>query len=232
MKDEQDDFRDELRAALKGSGISPTALSKRIGRGKDFLRDFLAGRKQSLKGQDIAKIKIQLELKLTSRNVENAPHFNVPSLEKLSQTVELSIKGIVEADTWRKASVVNRAEKQTVTRDPAFEHAEQFLFRVRGESMGAANPPIKDGATIHCVDWKQAGLTLKSGMLVVVRRMDERLEEVSARRVEIDRSTILLHSDAVGADHAPIKVRAWRDEDGYAVEILGLIVAVTNKVQY
>ena len=65
-----------------------------------------------------------------------------------------------------------------------------------------------------------------------MRRMDERLEEVSARRVEIDRSTILLHSDAVGADHAPIKVRAWRDEDGYAVEILGLIVAVTNKVQY
>ncbi|MBX9760671.1 MAG: hypothetical protein K2Y29_17965 [Beijerinckiaceae bacterium] len=44
----EEDQREQLRRMLAFTGIDATTLSRRIGKSKDFIRDYLAGRKQSM----------------------------------------------------------------------------------------------------------------------------------------------------------------------------------------
>lgn len=85
--DSSDKVRAAIRAGLAAKGTDATALSKRIGRGKDYLRDFLTNKKNSIKPVELAAIEKILDiklsigdnfgndLKLTSYN-NNTPAFN------------------------------------------------------------------------------------------------------------------------------------------------------------
>jgi phage repressor protein C with HTH and peptisase S24 domain len=68
-----DEQRAKIAAALaKTEGLDATALALKIGRGKDYVRDFLNGRKQSIKPIDLAAIEQELGLDLTPSNPAHA----------------------------------------------------------------------------------------------------------------------------------------------------------------
>lgn len=55
-----DRTKDRLRELIADHDMTATELSRAIGRGKDYIRDFLTGRKESLGAADIAAIEVAL----------------------------------------------------------------------------------------------------------------------------------------------------------------------------
>ena len=56
MAYDPDILRARINAALQGSVLDATALARHLGRGPDYVRDFLNGRKSSLKPQELADL--------------------------------------------------------------------------------------------------------------------------------------------------------------------------------
>lgn len=57
-----EDIRQRLRTALAESSLDPTTLARRIGRGRDYIRDFLDDRKDSLGAAVVPAIERELGL--------------------------------------------------------------------------------------------------------------------------------------------------------------------------
>ena len=61
MTTEEDDLRQRVRDALVALDTDPTSLSLRLEKGKDYVRDFLTGRKKSMDAVAMSRLDRELE---------------------------------------------------------------------------------------------------------------------------------------------------------------------------
>lgn len=56
------ELRSRLQTAMEAAGVDATSLAKRIGRSPEYVRDFLNGRKNSMKATELTLIELALEI--------------------------------------------------------------------------------------------------------------------------------------------------------------------------
>lgn len=198
----------QLARLIQNSDTTPAELAKAIGRGPDYVRDFLVGRKKSLKADDWAAIKNQL-------NIIN-DDISAPTL------VGLPVVGIVEAGNFRDISLDQPDEYDypiiTVAKDQRFGSCTQYALKVSGDSM---NKEFVEGSFVTCVSWGETGLDLQNGMMLHVERTKAAiLTETTVKFFqEIDGKHWLIPS-SINPVHKPIEISGGTDTE---IVIKGLV---------
>lgn len=94
----------------------------------------------------------------------------------------LDCLGVVEAGAFRRPDAPAYREASMFVADPRFRKEDQFALRVRGDSMNAAEYPIRDGDMVKCLSVKQSGIDPRPGDIVVVERVVNGMVETSLKR--------------------------------------------------
>jgi len=167
---------EKLGKMIEDAGTNPAALALDIGRDKDYIRDFLVSRKKSLKADDLALILDRLS-KFEAKPSKEDDEIPI---------VGLPIVSDVQAGNWLEVTTLDApAEHEIlpVARDPRFPRAAQYALRVRGDSMDREYP---DGTFVTCVDFWDAGVPLRDGLIVHVQRTRAggQLVEVTVKAIE------------------------------------------------
>lgn len=164
---------ERLEKLIDEAGTSPAALALDIGRDKDYLRDFIVGRKKSLKADDMMVILDKLA------RLKAPPEDEVP-------IGGLQVVSDVQAGNWLEVTTLDDPAEPEILpapRDPRFPRAAQYALRVRGDSMDQEYP---DGTYVTCVDFWDAGVPLRDGLIVHVQRTRAggQLVEVTVKAIE------------------------------------------------
>jgi SOS-response transcriptional repressor LexA len=205
----------ELLKAMEERGILAAPLAVKIGRDKDYIRDFLTGRKQSLKLDDSQKIADVLQIPL-SRLI--AGHVDA------SEELGMEVVGKVAAGLFKDVSIENQDSEKpriAVARDLRFPNARQYALEVEGDSMDEL---FKDGSTVICVNFADTGLEYRDGMCVHVERfiMDGQLVENTLKELRREGKTKwVLYPRSSNPSHKPIELSG-----GETVDILvkGIVI--------
>ena len=217
----------ELGTLLEEAGIPASVIAGDIGRDKDYVRDFIVGRKKSLKAGDMEKIieRLRSSMPLTKIN---------KILGKQTVNVEhspwLRVEGIVEAGNFRDVSLVeddpDSREILPVAADPRYPHARQYALEVSGDSMDQI---VKDGAYVTCVSWADSGLALEPKMVLHVERHIGPLIETTLKRFEIRDGKRWLCPASSNPKHQPIEING---DDSSELVIKGMMIGRYEKFDY
>lgn len=203
-----------LQELLDERGLSAFKLSSEIGKGKDFIRDFLQGRKESLKQDDLVNIAKALNIS-TFDSIETAKNGELP-------VVGLVVEGVAEAGTFRDISLeCDSGEKPmiNVAKDPRFTRAHQYALMVSGDSMDKRYP---DGSYVICASWADTGLELKNGMpLHVDRYIAGKLMETTIKLYIEDQNGRRLSPSSNNSRHTDISLEGGEDTE---IIVKGLIL--------
>lgn len=199
---------------LSLQGKSKSGLAKAIGRSPSAVTDILSGRRR-LRADEIPMIAEYLGVD-PPRTITKA---KVPAL------AELPVLGFVGASIWRETVEETKPKMVAAARDARFPDAKQFLLRVVGDSMNAAEPPIPDGSLIRCIAWADTGMAPRTGLLVVARRTDGNLAETTIKRIHVFPDRVELRPESYNPDHKPIIVR------DHNAEIIALVTMVLTEIQ-
>lgn len=147
--------RQRLRSAIEDAGSDPTAVSREIGRGKDYVRDFLDGRKHSLAASAVAAIEAALGLSHGYIMAATEPESRSTAVIKRTKTKAFS-PSVIEGNQGRLGDMPIYAAAEGGTGEVVYstEPIEEvprpwFLKMVRdpfgvlvtGESMSPAFEP-------------------------------------------------------------------------------------------
>src|SRR5690606_36059885 len=161
---------------------------------------------------DTAKVyakafKTSAALLLTGDATEPGSSEVVPTERKI---IPIPVIGAVEAGIFREVTEFDDEEPEMIfdERDPEFPKARMMVFKVQGDSMNAAEPPIWPGSRVICVDFEETGLPLTDGMTVVIERtLDGGLaREWSVKEVEYYEDRVEYHPRSTNPKHKPIVV--------------------------
>lgn len=100
--------------------------------------------------------------------------------EGSSQKGGLPVLGTVAGGVWIEAAAVARRRTIPIAPDPNYPAESQFALIISGQSV---NKVAQDGEYIHCVDIVKAGLSPRSGDLVVVERKRGGMHETTVKRL-------------------------------------------------
>lgn len=210
---------DLLKKAIEDKGKKPAPLALEIGRDKDFVADFLNGRKKSFKLEDAQKIADALEVPLESLSrATTARRAGLPAEEGLE------IVGKVSAGVYRDITIEDQdvaKPRITIARDLRWPHAKQYALEVEGDSMDELFP---DGSTVVCVEYFGSGLPLKEGMPVHVERymMGGQLVEATLKEVRrAEDGNLYLFPRSTNPIHKPLEISA--DGEG-EVMVKGIVI--------
>lgn len=170
--------KQRLQELMDERGYSAFKLSIEIGKGKDFIRDFLQGRKDSLKQDDLENIAKAL-------NISTLDSIGVPPMPELP-VQGLVVEGVAQAGTFRDISLEDDCGEKpmiNIARDTRFPQAHQYALLIVGDSMDRLYP---DGCYVTCADWGDTGLELQNKMPLHVDRI------IAGKLVE---TTIKLYMD-------------------------------------
>lgn len=167
---------EKLGKLIDEAGTNPAALAGEIGRDKDYIRDFLVSRKKSIKADDLALILEKL----------SNPAKPAPGQQDEIPIVGLPLVSDVQAGNWLEVTTLDDPDEPEilpVARDQRFPRATQYALRVRGDSMDKDYP---DGTYVTCVDFWDAGVPLRDGLIVHVQRTRAggQLVEVTVKAIE------------------------------------------------
>jgi len=167
---------EKLESMIGEAGTNPAALALEIKRDKDYIRDFIVGRKRSIKADDMAVILDKLE-KLQKKHAPADTELPVTGLEVVSE---------VQAGNWLDVTTLDDHEEREViqvTRDARFPRARQYALKIRGDSMDKDYP---DGSYVTCVDFWDSGVPLRAGLVVHVERQRAggQLIEITVKAIE------------------------------------------------
>lgn len=134
-------------------------------------------------------------------------------------------RGRVAASVWREQSADQDSPKVSqIPRDLRYPYAEQYALEVEGDSM---NKVAKDGWTVVCVPYWEVRRSMIPGDLVHVERVNTAGQhEFTLKRLKMGDGGLELWPESTSKDHQkPIPAV---NSDGYAVEIIGLVIGVYN----
>jgi len=210
---------------LVRSKISASALSKEIGKEKGFVRDFIAGRKDSLKIDDVAAIMRELTKRLPAGTT--IPLLAPDVFEALETGIP--VVGTIQAGAWMEVYALDPAEPELLPLavDQRFPHARQYALRVVGDSMDLEAP---DGSFAVCVDFAESGLQLREGMIVHVERSKHETTETTLKAVSIGpRGEFILMPRSTNPVHAPIKLEG---DAATEAQVRGVMLSVFRRSHF
>jgi transcriptional regulator with XRE-family HTH domain len=142
----------------------------------------------------------EFESELDRRGGSAGLHSNVTSLGERIYRLDatppgyLPVRDRLQAGAWMQSgsSALDVHRPYPAGRDPRFEHADQWLNQVVGET--GAQLGVLEGDLVHEVDAQQIGYYAKTGDIVVVERtrFGEQERELSLRKVEATPDAVLL----------------------------------------
>ena len=138
--------------------------------------------------------------------------------------VGLGMAGVVAAGQWLEPGVSAVEPKQTrVPADPRYPAHLQRAYEVHGTAIDRVARP---GDFLIVVDRLSAGLTPRSGDLVIVTRTKQDLREVTARRLQVSGQDIELRYNSTDPryDGTLIQLRAINSDS--AITVGEIVVAV------
>lgn len=146
---------------------------------------------------------------------------------------EYVVAGAVEAGSFHEVTEFFDDEMPAIHApiDPKYPEARRMAFRVRGDSMNKATPPILPGGYILCVDYEDLNNTvpLRDGMKVVIERtkFGGQMREWSVKEVEVYEDRNEFHPRSDNPKHKPIIVKKdFEPDDGEEVRVLALVRSV------
>lgn len=208
-----------LRIRMDMLGLNAYQAAKRAGLGDSFVRDILRGKTRSPNSENLAKLAAALETTVDWFIVDGdkaPPQEGVKPVE----LVGLSVVGRIQAGAWLDRSIVDDdGEHETipVARDPRFPRARQYGLEVSGDSMDREYP---DGSFVSCVDFYDAGVPIKEGLVVHVERHNGPLVEVTLKAVEMVDGRMMLAPRSTNPKHMPIPIEG---DGGTEIKIRGLV---------
>ena len=148
---------------------------------------------------------------------------------KEAKIANLPIRGFVQAGSWQEIDMMYQddAEIYSASPDPRFPIEEQFILRVRGDSMNAAKPiPILDGCLLKCVSIAGWAMDIRPGQIVVVHRMREQagLVEATVKRVGVDGNNIVLTPESDNGTHKQLKIPRGVENDRTEIQIAAIVL--------
>lgn len=200
-----------LDSLLKAADIAPATMSAEIGRDKDYVRDYIKGRKKTLKADDLARI-----MEVLRRHIDDElPTFRAPTGE------DMEVVGKVQAGMWLETYVHQDEEAETVpvARDPRFPEAPQYALRIVGDSMDEEAP---DGSYAICVSLAESGLETKPGMIVHVERVRPDQSESTLKAVDLVDGQFVLKPRSRNPIYKPIMPEQVKGE---TVLIRGVVLS-------
>jgi|UniRef100_A0A6M3JC06 SOS-response transcriptional repressor LexA len=205
-----------LMAAMEDKNILAAPLALMIGRDKDYIRDYLKGRKKSLKVDDAQRIADVLKIPLNRL---------MGGQTEVAEERGLEVMGKVAAGIYKDISVGDQDEHRrpriAVARDLRFPHCRQYALEIEGDSMDEL---FHDGAIVVCVDFADSGLDLKPGMVAHIERSiaGGQLVENTLKELRRDgKEGWSLHPRSTNPSHKPILLSGSESDD---VKIRGFVV--------
>lgn len=206
-----------LEKAIQEAGMTPAGLATAIGRDKDYIRDYLVGRKRSLKADDLVKIQQKI-----GRHVNQETPFQ--EIADLSVLPQLPVIGTIRAGAWIETYMLEHEDQGTVpvSIDSRFPHARQYALAVSGDSMDKLAP---DGSFAICVDFAESGLRLKAGMIAHVEATEHDKAESTLKEVGFEGNEVILIPRSSNPVYRATKLRG---HDGVEVRVKGIMLSVYN----
>ncbi|WP_011579558.1 MULTISPECIES: LexA family protein [Chelativorans] len=208
---------EKLAEAIRDAGFTAARLSREIGRDKDYVRDYLIGRKRSLKAEDLEKIAEKL-----GGDLNEPSTLKEVALE--NDLSEMPVIGTIRAGAWIETYMLEHDDQGTipVAKDRRFLHAKQYALAVAGDSMDLEAP---DGSFVVCVDFGDSGLTLKPGMLVHVEAMEHGKSETTLKKVSFENGKTVLHPRSSNPIYKPLILGG---DEAFYVVVKGVVLSVFN----
>lgn len=208
-----------LKIRMDMLGLNALQTAKRAGLGDSFVRDILRGKTRSPSSENIAKLAAALETTPDWFIVEGEAKSPADGVRP-AELVGLSVVGKIQAGTWLDRSIVDddgEYETIPVARDPRFPRARQYGLQISGDSMDREYP---DGSYVSCVDYFDAGIPMKDGLIVHVERHNGSLVEVTLKAIETVDGQRMLVPRSTNPRHAPIPLEG---DGGTEIMIRGIV---------
>lgn len=220
---------DRVKERLEALGLNPHEAALKIGRSRNYIYDFLVGRKTEFKGDGPERVAKVLRCSVAYlRGEVDTPDADAPQTD-LSSGVK--IVGVVEVGAWRTTPPLAAGSPVStpVARDARYSDMRQFAYAVRGSGMvglGITEPMIV--VAVDAGDFASQHGTPAIGQTVVVERRRLGMVETSARRITAaangTRSLVAI-DDGGHEDVAKYPAKKSQSHDGDGVEIVGIIIA-------
>lgn len=243
-----DKTREHVRQALAEAGVDPVPLAVELGKGRDYITDFLKGRKQKLPTEVLAAIAeragyasaehlrrgqksesvdraatfVSLKAQEARRHALASPVSVVPPIKDIARRIP--VVGDVQAGVWLEAVARESYEvDEWLPIDVAgYESAKLRAMRVVGPSMNKLYPP---GRFVVLADPAEAGI--RNGDHVVVERRKGSLTEITLKEyVEEADGRIALWPRSDHPDfQEPFYLRSRDEIDQDGIAVIGVVVA-------
>ncbi len=247
------DILERIERRLTATGLSASAASKAAGKSdaiRNLQRAAKEGRRQGISTATLNALAPVLRTSATWLLAGAGPEESDASSGALSGTrdegsrpgsyqfVRATYGGIVEAGTFREVGEFDDPSRdpEFVPRDERFPLAAYFTFDVAGDSMNAADPPIRPGSRVVAVKLEhfRNRLALQTGDIVVIERTrdDGALRERSIKELQLDEAETRFCPRSTNLRHQPIVVpKDFAPDEATQVEILGVVIDVMTKVR-
>lgn len=139
------------------------------------------------------------------------------------------VQGIVEAGAFRETRYLEGAPLELVAAPPDrdFPFARQVAFKIAGDSMNAARPqPLLEGSYVVCLDFDdlEGRVPIRSGMKVVVERVEGELREWTIKEVEKTAGGYILHPRSNNPIHKPTVIgEDFNTDSGVEIRVLAWV---------
>lgn len=215
---------DRLRDARTKAGLTVEQLAERVQKAASTVRAHENGQngiKAPMAQRYARALGVSPEWLLYGRSADDRGA--TPELS------ELPLLQSIQAGAWLAVDETGQDEPELVqhARDPAFQHARQWLREVQGDSMNAVG--VMPGDLAHLVEFFGSGL--ENGLIVEVTRSRAggALKEITLKEVEVSERGILLWPRSTNP--------RWKDavrlnddsDDDIVVEVTGILVATTRR---
>jgi len=138
-------------------------------------------------------------------------------------TQSVQVRGSTEAGNWKEASADSPVggEEISIPMIPGFPSENQYALLVSGNSM---NRVVSDGDYIIYLDYRETGISVEDGDLVVVERTRAGFVETTLKRLRRNASgSVELWPESDDPHHQhPVQMAAPEDET--SVSIIGLVI--------
>jgi len=219
-------LKDIVTARLADLRRNPFEAARIAGLERGFINDILAGKKRSVRGENLEKLAIGLDCDpdylLGRQNTAKL------SFSKHTPGV-VYIRGEVAAGMWLDAGLDGwdtcEYEPSPFPPDGRFPTDAQFDLIVRGTSI---NRFAKDGQRLRCVSADTFPYQIQDNDIVIVERYRGDLRERTAKRWRRRNNVVELWPDSDDERwQAPLKVSEETSlSDGDEVRIFGLVLYV------
>lgn len=211
-----------LRRLLVERDLNAYQAAKEAGLGPSFVRDILRGKTKSPSGDNLAKLAAVLKASVEDLQAGSLRRTLAPEDPGIVDVAGLAVVSEVSAGNWREVTDLGEhEEKETIAaaRDPRFPRAKQYALRVRGDSMDIDYP---DGSYVTCVDYWDAGVTIRDGHVLHVERTKAggQLVEITIKAVETIGGKVYLAPRSKNAKWKPFPIDGEEDTE---VRIKGLV---------